>query len=731
MDYYAYISGRIKPIMMKLKVFASALVLSLLLSCQQDKEPVDYVDPYIGNVSHLLVPTFPTVHLPNSMLRVFPKRWDYTSERVAGFPIIITNHREISPFTLSVTQGELQPVVSYAYDREKITPYSYEVTVADGDIDVRFSVSHQSAMYAVNFLKEGQASLILDSANGEMAVEGNAVKGTQVIQDQTKVYLYLETLQQPVETVSLNPSCVALKYDSDVLNVRYGVSFISVDQAEKNLRREIAHYDVDKLMAAGRKIWNDALGQFEVKGGDEDYKTVFYTSYYRNFERPVCISEDGKYWSGFDNQVHEDGGVPFYNDDWIWDTYLASHPLRIMMNREVEEDILQSYLRMAEHMGTMWMPTFPGIAGDSRRMNGNHGIASFADAIAKGIEVDKDKAFEASYKALMEKTLIPWRGAPATSLDAFYWANGYFPALANGEVETEPVVDGWEKRQPVAVTLGTAYDCWCMAKIAEAVGDKEKAEFFLERSYDYRNLYNPATAFFHPKDSKGNFIEPFDYSFCGGMGGREYYDENNAWEFRWDVKHNIPDLIALMGGNESFVWHLDNTFAEPMGRSKFEFYAKYPDHTGNIGQFSMANEPGMHVPYLYNYAGAPWKTQKRVRQMLDTWFRSDLMGVPGDEDGGGLTAFVLYSMLGFYPVTPGEPVYAIGSPVFPEVKIHLTNGKAFTVKADGVSRSNKYIQSATLNGKPLDKPVLTHDELMNGGKLCLKMSDRPNKEWGK
>ena len=731
MDYYAYISGRIKPIMMKLKVFASALVLSLLLSCQQDKEPVDYVDPYIGNVSHLLVPTFPTVHLPNSMLRVFPKRWDYTSERVAGFPIIITNHREISPFTLSVTQGELQPVVSYAYDREKITPYSYEVTVADGDIDVRFSVSHQSAMYAVNFLKEGQASLILDSANGEMTVEGNAVKGTQVIQDQTKVYLYLETLQQPVETVSLNPSCVALKYDSDVLNVRYGVSFISVDQAEKNLRREIAHYDVDKLMAAGRKIWNDALGQFEVKGGDEDYKTVFYTSYYRNFERPVCISEDGKYWSGFDNQVHEDGGVPFYNDDWIWDTYLASHPLRIMMNREVEEDILQSYLRMAEHMGTMWMPTFPGIAGDSRRMNGNHGIASFADAIAKGIEVDKDKAFEASYKALMEKTLIPWRGAPATSLDAFYWANGYFPALANGEVETEPVVDGWEKRQPVAVTLGTAYDCWCMAKIAEAVGDKEKAEFFLERSYDYRNLYNPATAFFHPKDSKGNFIEPFDYSFCGGMGGREYYDENNAWEFRWDVKHNITDLIALMGGNESFVWHLDNTFAEPMGRSKFEFYAKYPDHTGNIGQFSMANEPGMHVPYLYNYAGAPWKTQKRVRQMLDTWFRSDLMGVPGDEDGGGLTAFVLYSMLGFYPVTPGEPVYSIGSPVFPEVKIHLTNGRTFTVKADGVSRSNKYIQSATLNGEPLDKPVLTHDELMNGGKLCLKMSDRPNKEWGK
>lgn len=732
MDYYAYISGRIKPIMMKLKVFASALAaLSLLFSCQQDKDPVDYVDPYIGNVSHLLVPTFPTVHLPNSMLRVFPKRWDYTTEKVDGFPIIVTNHRETSPFTLSVTQGEPQPVVSYAYDKEKITPYSYEVTVADGDIDVRFSVSHQSAMYAIDFLKDGQASLILDSANGEMTVEGNTVKGSQVIQDQTKVYLYLETMQHPVETSFLDPSCAVLKYDGNVLNVRYGVSFISVEQAEKNLRREISHYDVDKLMADGRKIWNDVLGRMEVKGGDDDEKTVFYTSYYRNFERPVCISEDGQYWSGFDNSVHEDGGVPFYNDDWIWDTYHASHPLRIMMNKEVEEDILASYLRMAEQMGTMWMPTFPGIAGDSRRMNANHGIATFADAIVKGLDVDKNKAWEASYKGLTEKTLIPWRGTPNTVLDEFYWENGYMPALGNGEKEFVDVVDGWEKRQPVAVSLGTAYNCWCLALIAESVGETQKAEYFRQRSLDYRNLYNSKTGFFHPKDAYGNFIEPFDYNFCGGMGGREYYDENNAWEYRWDVKHNIPDLIELMGGNERFVAQLDSMFAEPMGRIKFEFYAKYPDHTGNVGQFSMSNEPGMHVPYLYNYAGAPWKTQKRVRQMLDTWFRSDLMGVPGDEDGGGLTAFALYSMLGFYPVTPGEPVYSIGSPVFPEVKIHLTNGKIFTVKADGVSRTNKYIQSATLNGKPLDKPVLTHETLMNGGELRLKMSDRPNKEWGK
>ena len=716
---------------MNLKHLLVALLsLSFALGCCKEKEPVDYVDPYIGNISHLLVPTFPTVHLPNSMLRVFPKRWDYTTERIDGFPIIVTSHRETSPFTLSVTQGEPGPVVSYAYDREKITPYSYEVTVADGDIDVEYAVSHQSAIYRMTFLQNAPSTLILNSSNGDVKVSGNVITGTQTIQDQTKVYVYLETSQTPSEIGNLNPSCVTMSFNEDVIDIRYGVSFISVEQAEKNLRREIKDYDIDRVKKAGRKAWNDALGRLEVKGGDEDYKTVFYTSYYRNFERPVCISEDGRYWSGFDNSVHEDGGVPFYNDDWIWDTYNASHPLRIMMNREVEEDILASYLRMAEQMGTMWMPTFPGIAGDSRRMNANHGIATFADAIIKGLDVDKDKAWEASYKGLTEKTLIPWRGVAKTVLDDFYWEKGYFPALGNGEAEFVDVVDGWEKRQPVAVSLGTAYDCWCLAKIAEAVGETEKAEYFYKRSSDYRNLYNPATGFFHPKDAHGNFIEPFDYNFCGGMGGREYYDENNAWEYRWDVKHNIPDLIALMGGNENFVAQLDNMFAEPMGRSKFEFYAKYPDHTGNVGQFSMANEPGMHVPYLYNYAGAPWKTQKRVRQMLDTWFRCDLMGVPGDEDGGGLTAFVTYSMLGFYPVTPGEAVYSIGSPVFPEVTIHLTNGNKFTVKANNVSRRNKYIQSAKLNGKVLDSPVLRHDVLMAGGELVLEMSDRPNKKWG-
>ena len=214
------------------------------------------------------------------------------------------------------------------------------------------------------------------------------------------------------------------------------------------------------------------------------------------------------------------------------------------------------------------------------------------------------------------------------------------------------------------------------------------------------------------------------------MGARDFYGENNGWVYRWDVQHSIADLIRLHGGAEQFNADLDEMFNTPLGRSKFEFYAKLPDHTGNVGQFSMANEPSLHIPYLYNYSGRPWMAQKRIRTLLKEWFRNDLMGVPGDEDGGGMSAFVVFSMMGIYPVTPGLPVYNIGSPMFPSAKIHLSNGKTFEIEAQGASDVNKYIQSATLNGRQWNKPWLTHDDLMKGGRLVLVMGDKANREWG-
>ena len=293
-----------------------------------------------------------------------------------------------------------------------------------------------------------------------------------------------------------------------------------------------------------------------------------------------------------------------------------------------------------------------------------------------------------------------------------------------------PEVHGWEKRQPVAVTLGTSYDEWCLAQIATMLGKKEEAAFFRKKALNYRNIFNKETGFFHPKDKEGNFIEPFDYRFSGGVGAREYYGENNAWIYRWDVPHNVADLVQLMGGRDQFNKNLNQTFREPLGKSKYEFYHQLPDHTGNVGQFSMANEPSLHIPYLYNYSGGPWMTQKRIHKLIKEWFRNDLMGVPGDEDGGGLSAFVVFSMVGFYPITPGMPMYTIGSPFFKNATIKLEGNKTFTVKAENFSPENKYIQSATLNGKTWNKPWFSHTDLEKGGVLNLVMGNAPNYTWG-
>ncbi len=734
-----------------------ALAFLFVTSCMVSKqeipgtsgEPVDFVNPYIGNISHLLVPTFPTVHLPNSFLRVHPARREFSEIQINGFPLIITSHRGAPAFSLSPFQGdesELKPVFPLRYDQEKLTPYSWSVYLDELNIQVDFGVSHQSAAYEFQFENDAPSYVILNSQNGKLSWDGKALSGYQTIDNNTKVYVYLAPGELPRQVAQLGASglsentnaegrnaCLVLKYPEGTkkLMVYYGISFIDEAQAKANMEREVAGKTVARLQETGRELWNDALGKIKTEGGTENEKTVFYTSLYRYYERPVCVSEDGRYYSPFDRKVHDDQGRPFYTDDWIWDSYLAHHPLRVVLDPGQEEDILHSFLLMSEQMENLWWPNFPDITGDGRRMNSNHGVATVLDAHRKGLaNFNLERAYEACKGAITEKTLAPWSGKPAGELEQFYREHGYIPALYEGEKETIPEVHSFERRQAVAVTLGTAYDEWCLSQLAEELGKAADAEYFGKSALNYRKLFNEETKFFHPKDKNGKFIEPFDYRFSGGVGARDYYDENNAWTYRWDVKHNIPDLIALMGGNEEFVKNLDATFTEPLGRQKYQFYAQLPDQTGNVGQFTMGNEPSLHIPYLYNYAGHPWKTQKRIRKLLHEWFRNDLMGVPGDEDGGGLSSFVVFSSMGFYPVTPGVSEYSIGSPMFSKVSIDLGNGKTFEITAKNASPENKYIQSAGLNGKTLDTHLITHEDVINGGKLVLEMGPKANKSWG-
>ena len=728
-------------------IFLSVLLGVMLMSCQQHhsgvlgfrKEPVDYVNNRIGNISILLVPTFPVTHLPNSMLRMIPAHTEFVTDRLQGLPLNVPAHRNGDVLYLMPYCGEfenLSPNLNYRYDHEKSTPYHYSVFLDDHAITARFAPAARSGVFTFKFERNGARYVMLRTARsgGELQAEGKVMSGYENYRG-VKHYFYLEFEQTPIETGILDTTrrkaCYA-EFDKGAKEVRlrYGVSYISEEQAQKNMENEIWGFDLEPLMKAARAEWNKTLGKIQVEGATEDQKTVFYTSLYRAHERMVNMDEDGKYFSGFDGQVHEDDNVTFWTDDWVWDTYHAHHPLQIILNPKKQEEKLASYIRMYEQSDEKWMPTFPTVFGDAHCMNGNHAAVIFADALSKGLKFDVEKAFEGMKNTVLTETMIPWRRAPKTALDDFYHQYGWFPALHPGEKETEPLVDGFEKRNAVAVTLAASYDDWCIAQLAKSLEKEEDYEFFLNRALNYRNLFNLETGFFHPKDKNGKFIEPFDYIFSGGIGSRDYYDENNAWTYIWDVHHNIADLIQLFGGNESFTEKLDQLFVEDLKTSKWQYYAVQPDATGNVGQFVMGNEPSFHIPYLYNYAGQPWKTQKRIRMLLESWFRNDLMGIPGDEDGGGMTAFVVFSYLGFYPVSPGIPVYTIGSPIFTKASIKMDNGKTFTIDARNASWSNKYIQSATLNGRPLNRTWFTHDDLIKGGTLVLVMGDRPNYQWG-
>ncbi|HWS00163.1 MAG TPA: glycoside hydrolase family 92 protein, partial [Prolixibacteraceae bacterium] len=332
-------------------------------------------------------------------------------------------------------------------------------------------------------------------------------------------------------------------------------------------------------------------------------------------------------------------------------------------------------------------------------------------------------------------TMLPWCNGALTGPDSVYLTKGFFPALALGEKEWVPKVNSFEKRQAVAVTLEHSYDDWCLAQMAKSLNKKADYDYFMKRSFNYRNLYDSAIGFMAPKTADGKWVfneKQLDPIWSGGQGGRDYYTETNAWTYTFHVQHDVPGLISLMGGNDQFVNKLDALFQEQFGGKgpKFEFLRQFPDGTGLIGQYNHGNQPGFHISYLYNYAGKPWKTQRRVRDIMKIWYSDGPLGICGDEDEGELSSWYVFSAMGFYPVSPGRAVYDIGSPLFDKVSIRTGEGKTFVIEAKDVSAKNKYIQSASLNGEPLHSPWFTHSDLARGGTLIFQMGPRPNEQWG-
>jgi predicted alpha-1,2-mannosidase len=739
---------------MKLKsLLIPALFLSIASCNTKSPDPVDLVNPNIGGISPLLQTTVPLVSLPNSMMRIHRIPGNYQAEKIEGFPFTVCGHRNGTAGFLMPSSGastDMKKLKSYYdHDYEICTPYYYSVWLEDPDVNLEFTVGEKSSFYRVAWNRKDIKKLLLGvTTKGSINVlDSNNIEGYELYNDKVKVFFCIRSEKEfvadsiwdsagnhttGVSSLEGTRTLAALTFnvgEKEQVGIKMGVSFVDAAQARKNLDNDIPDWNFELLKDKGRIKWNSALGKIAVKGGTKDQQTAFYTALYRTYERMVNISENGRYYSGFDNAVHNDNDTSFYNDDWMWDTYRASHPLHAMINPELEALKIQSYVRMYEQSG--WMPSFPILFGDNPCMNGHHSAAIIADAYLKGIRnFDIQKAYEGLRKNAMEATMLPWRNGPMCSLDTFYLEKGFYPALNVGEVETVKEVDPFEKRQAVAITLEHSYDDWCLAQLARALNKEDDYNYFLKRSHNYSNLFNHETGFFVPRNTAGEWVKDFDPRFSGGLGNRDYYDENNGWTYLWDVQHDVSGLIGLLGGREKFVNRLNQLFIEPLGKWKPDYLQQMPDATGNVGQYVMGNEPSLHIPYLYNYAGAPWRTQYRVRSLLDTWFTNSPFGIPGDEDGGGLSAFVVFSSIGFYPVTPGMPIFNIGSPVFTDVTVSLQNNKTFRVTAKESTRQNKYIQKATLNGKQWDKPWFSWEDIKNGGELVLEMGDRPNYKWG-
>lgn len=706
------------------------------------QEPVDYVDPYIGSIGHLLTSTTPFVQLPHGMAQAWPvvppgTTDRYLADKLHGIRFAFATLTATASADKSGTDASGN-ASSYDHDMETATPYWYSVLLEDENVLAEVTVARRSAVFRFGYPACANARILLRLPSGADIRElGEGRLAVHTSERGVPLFMQLQC-GKPWRSIERwdgadDSGCVIVfgETEGESVEIAAGLSYVSAESAERNLMLDQDGVDFEGVKLAGRTIWNEALGRIAVAGGSEEQKAAFYTALYRSLLPMINITEgDGRHFSGFDDRTHEHDGCDHYTMDNLWDSYRCLHPLQLLLEPSLQADMIASYLRMYEESG--WLPQFPDVAGDRPYMTGNHAAAFFADTYAKGVRgFDLAKAYEAVRRNALEATMLPWTyNGPLTELDRAHRELGYMPALGRGERENVPEVHGFERRQAVSVTLEHAYDDWCAALLAEALGREEEARVFLARADNYRNLYDERIGFMAPRTANGEWVENFDPTRDGGQGGRDYFAECNSWVYTFHVQHDIEGLIELMGGRDRLEAKLDELFTASCGGSKYEFLAQFPDSTGLMGQYCQGNEPAFHIPYLYNRAGAPWKTQRKIREIMKLWFTATPFGICGDEDAGAMSSWYVFSAMGFYPVCPGKPVYDIGSPLFEETRIRLENGNEFVIRALDVSDRNKYIQSAQLNGAPLPGPTLTHEAIVAGGELVLRMGPRPNKEWG-
>jgi predicted alpha-1,2-mannosidase len=645
----------------------------------------------------------------------------------------------LMPVMGKLTVNEDERALPFSHANETGKPNYYKVTF-DNKISAEIAPTERGAHLRFSFPNKNEAAyLVLDGYNKESRVE--------ILPKQRKIIGYVNNgrfipknfmnffvieFDQPFETYGTWENIknqikennikdegkgigAYIKFKNGAkVQVKVASSYISAEQAQLNLDRELGKYkQLEDTRAAAGKVWNTLFNRVLVEGGTEDEMATFYSCLFRAnlFSRQFFeYKKDGSpyYFSPYDSQLH-DGYM--YTDNGLWDTFRAQFPLNTIINPTYEGRYMNALLDAQDQCG--WLPawSFPSETGG---MLGNHAISLLTDAWVKGIRTfDPKRAVKAYFHEATNKG--PWGGANGRAGWKDYYQLGYV---------AYPGSEG-----AVSQTLEYAYDDFCGYQLASMTGQDYFAGRFAKQMYNYKNLYDPATRFMRGRQANGEWVPNFDPYSWGGP-----YTEGNAWHWQWSVFHDTQGLINLMGGNENFTAKLDSVFSLPnkvnVGAYGQTIHEMTEMVNANMGQYAHGNQPIQHMIYLYNYAGQPWKAQKWSREVMNRLYNATENGYPGDEDQGQMSSWYVLSALGIYSVCPGTDEYAIGSPVFKKATITLENKNKFTVEAVNNSKENVYIQSATLNGKPYSKNFIKHADIMNGGILRFEMGSQPQTSRG-
>ena len=700
----------------------------------------DCVNPFIG--TDFTGNTYPGAQVPFGMVQLSPDNGLPGWDRIAGYfwpdsTIAGFSHTHLSgtgagdlydisfmPVTLPYREakGSLGIHSKFSHDDESASAGYYQVRLADYDINVELTATSRCGVQRYTFPKADAVVFL----NLRKAMNWDATQDAHIEQVDSVTLrgyrfsngwargqrvFFCTRFSRPFDKMSLDTAAIMSEgkrtgtsviarldfktEEGEQLVVSTALSGVSMEGAMRNLQAEMPDNDFDKCLASARKDWDEQLGKIEIECGNRDEKVKFYTALYHAMLAPTLYSDvDGAYY-GPDKQVHRAEGWTNYSTFSLWDTFRAAHPLFTYVAPERVNDMVKSFIAFYEQNGRL--PVWNMWGSETDMMIGYHAVAVIADAYLKGIgDFDAEKALEA---CVATANLDDYRGIGA------YKELGYVPCNLKDPYNA----DDWS----LSKTLEYAYDDYCIARMAEKMGRKDVADEFDKRSQNYRNVYNPQTGFMQPQDDQGNFVEPFspdDYT--------PHICESNGWQYFWSVQHDVDGLMELAGGKERFAQKLDSMFTYHPGEDdELPIFS-----TGMIGQYAHGNEPSHHVIYLFNAVGQPWKTQHYAARVMHELYLNTPAGLCGNEDCGQMSAWYVFSAMGFYPVDPVSGRYEIGTPLYPEVKMHLANGRTFTVRANGVSRENCYIKSAKFNGTPYDKTYITHEQILSGGVLEFEMS---------